>query len=321
MSEPVSSLLHAQLASTFGAHLGTLCERTARALQTSGFTSLLVHAGSLLDDLPGRPHLPLRGPRAVQGVGAAAGCPGQLRVVRARDAPAPDPAPAAGLLVPESRRPRRITGSPHFDLRSAPDRAAARALLPHDLSGTAYIGDALPELAAWGVGAVNPAALMRRLDYVRAVKTPYELAVPARSQPPGRARTPRRRPRLPRRCLGVRNRARIPQGLRAARAGASLQPDHRAELRRCRAALPGAAEAPAAGALLAAHRRRCRVCRLRERHHAHLLGRGRRLRRPDRAPGPHAAGAVRAGARRGGLARHAPAGPPPDRRGACARRT
>jgi Xaa-Pro dipeptidase len=63
----------------------------------------------------------------------------------------------------------------HVDVRSVPDRAAARAQLPKDLSRTAYIGDAIPELGSWGVGAVNPRALMRRLDYVRAVKSPYEL--------------------------------------------------------------------------------------------------------------------------------------------------
>jgi hypothetical protein len=63
----------------------------------------------------------------------------------------------------------------HFDVRSVANRSAARAELPKDLSRTAYLGDALPELAAWGVRAVNPPALVRRLDYVRAAKTPYEL--------------------------------------------------------------------------------------------------------------------------------------------------
>jgi Xaa-Pro dipeptidase len=173
MSEPVSSL-HAQLASTFGPHLGTLCERTARALQTSGFTSLLVHAGSLREIFQDDRTYPFE-----------AHAPFKVWV------PLQD-APDSFVWFEPGTRPRLILHQPqdywyqsaqtpqdywvsHFDLRSAPDRAAARALLPHDLSRTAYIGDALPELAAWGLGAVNPAALMRRLDYVRAVKTPYEL--------------------------------------------------------------------------------------------------------------------------------------------------
>jgi Xaa-Pro dipeptidase len=158
----------------FGAHLGTLCERTARALQTSGFTSLLVHAGSLLEIFQDDRTYPFE-----------AHAPFKVWV------PLQD-APDSFVWFEPGTRPRLILHQPqdywyqsaqtpqdywvsHFDLRSAPDRAAARALLPHDLSGTAYIGDALPELASWGVGAVNPAALMRRLDYVRAVKTPYEL--------------------------------------------------------------------------------------------------------------------------------------------------
>ena len=174
MSEPVSSLLHTQLASMFGAHLGTLCERTARALQTSGFTSLLVHAGSLLEIFQDDRTYPFE-----------AHAPFKVWV------PLQD-APDSFVWFEPGTRPRLILHQPqdywyqsaqtpqdywvsHFDLRSAPDRAAARALLPHDLSRTAYIGDALPELASWGVGAVNPGALMRRLDYVRAVKTPYEL--------------------------------------------------------------------------------------------------------------------------------------------------
>src|SRR6202035_5516864 len=64
----------------------------------------------------------------------------------------------------------------HFEIRTAADRAEARAQLPADLSRAAYIGDAFPELTRWGIGAINPGHLMRRLDHARAVKTPYELA-------------------------------------------------------------------------------------------------------------------------------------------------
>jgi Xaa-Pro dipeptidase len=64
----------------------------------------------------------------------------------------------------------------HFDVLPVPDIAAARAALPRDLSRAACIGDALPELAAWGLAAPNPRTLMRMLDYDRAVKSPYELA-------------------------------------------------------------------------------------------------------------------------------------------------
>jgi Xaa-Pro dipeptidase len=166
--------LNAQLTITFGPHLSQLCERTARALQASGFGSLLVHAGSLLevfqDDrtYPFKAHAPFR------------------VWVPLNDAPdsfvwfEPGARPRLLLNQPvdywyQSAQTPEAYWVPHFDLRSIPDRAAARALLPRDLSRTAYIGDSFPELASWGIAAVNPPALMRRLDYVRAAKSPYEL--------------------------------------------------------------------------------------------------------------------------------------------------
>ena len=204
------------------------------------------------------------------------------------------------------RRPRATTGCEHFDVRSVADRSAARAALPKDLSRTAYIGDALPELAAWGVRAVNPPALVRRLDYVRAAKTPYELV-----------------------CLREANRLGAlghQAAAEAFRAGASEFEIELAFLRACgqrEQELPynpiialnegGAvlhyqvlAAAAAAGALFAADRCRRRVRRLRQRHHPHLLGRGSGLRRADPAHGPDAAEPVRPGTRRGRLARHSP---------------
>jgi Xaa-Pro dipeptidase len=53
---------------------------------------------------------------------------------------------------------------------------AAREALPRQLAKTAWIGDALPELDSWGLAAINPPDLIRRLDYARACKTPYEIA-------------------------------------------------------------------------------------------------------------------------------------------------
>jgi Xaa-Pro dipeptidase len=169
-----SASLTAQLESTFGPHLEQLCARTAQALEACGFSSLLVHSGSLLevfaDDrtYPFEPHAPFK--------------------VWVPLADAPD----SFLWFEPGSRPRLILNQPedywyksaetpedywvrHFDLRSVPQRAAARAQLPRDLSRCAYIGDAIPELPSWNVGAINPPALMRRLDYVRAAKTAYEL--------------------------------------------------------------------------------------------------------------------------------------------------
>jgi len=162
------------LAETFGPHLDAVRARSAAALAACGYRGLLVHSGSLLtvfeDDrsYPFEANAPFR--------------------VWAPVADAPD----SFIWFEPDKRPRLIFHSPrdywhkaaqlpeaywtrHFDIRIVGERGAARAQLPQDLARSAYIGDALPELTAWGVGAINPRHLMRRLDYARALKSPYEL--------------------------------------------------------------------------------------------------------------------------------------------------
>jgi Xaa-Pro dipeptidase len=170
----MSASLTAQLAATFGPHLEQLCARTARALEASGYSSLLVHSGSLLEVFEDDRTYPFE-----------AHAPFKVWV------PLAD-APDSFVWFEPGARPRLILNQPqdywyksaqipedywvpHFDLRSVPDRDAARAQLPKDLAGCAYIGDAFPQLGTWGLKAINPPSLMRRLDYARAAKTPYEL--------------------------------------------------------------------------------------------------------------------------------------------------
>src|SRR5215472_17435539 len=47
MSDPTAKL-STDLESSFGPHLAAVCGRTARALETYGYSGLLVHSGSLL---------------------------------------------------------------------------------------------------------------------------------------------------------------------------------------------------------------------------------------------------------------------------------
>ena len=166
--------LETTLSATFGPHLERLCATTAQALEASGFGSLLVHSGAPLtifeDDrtYPFEAHAPFK--------------------VWVPVADAPD----SFIYFVPGRRPQLLFHSPadywhkaaalpqaywtqHFDIRPVTDRDAARKALPQNLSNTAYIGDLIPELPAWAVAAVNPRNLMQRLDFVRAVKTPYEL--------------------------------------------------------------------------------------------------------------------------------------------------
>jgi Xaa-Pro dipeptidase len=165
----------ARLGGTFGAHLEAVCERSARALTASGYAGLVVHSGSLLsvfeDDrtYPFEANAPFKVWVPLQD---AADCfvwfePGSApRLIIHR----------SGDYWHKSADLPQAYWTRHFEVRTAADRAGARAQLPADLSRAAYIGDALPELTRWGIGAINPRHLMRRLDYARAVKTPYELA-------------------------------------------------------------------------------------------------------------------------------------------------
>jgi Xaa-Pro dipeptidase len=174
MPEPISPRSR-ELASTFGAHLATVERRAAEALALSGFSGLLVHSGALLDvfqddrTYPFQANAPFKVWAPVDDapdsfVWFEPGVRARLVLHQPRDYWYKSAQTPAGYWVE------------HFDIRPVPDRAAARGQLPKDLSGAAYIGEPFAELSGWGLKAHNPAALMRRLDYARAAKTPYELA-------------------------------------------------------------------------------------------------------------------------------------------------
>lgn len=166
--------LQARLESTFAAHIETVCARTARALEECGHSGLLVFAGDLqpvFEDDRTYPY-EVNAPFKVW-------------------APLAD-APGSFVWFEPGRQPRLIIERPddywykptdlpqgywvrYFDIHTAPDRAAVRALLPTDLSRAAYVGEVFTGLGHWGVAATNPRPLTRRLDYARASKTPYEL--------------------------------------------------------------------------------------------------------------------------------------------------
>ncbi len=160
---------------TFVAHLESIAQRTARALETCGFGSLLIHSGAppmvFLDDQA---------------------YPFKANAAFKLWAPLTDVADCFLFFEP-GRKPQLLFHRPQdywhkpadlpdsfwthfFELHAVTDRVAARLFLPEDLSRTAYLGEGLPELIQWGVGAINPHPLVSHLDYQRATKTPYELA-------------------------------------------------------------------------------------------------------------------------------------------------
>jgi len=159
---------------TFGAHLQAVCERSAGALDSCGYDGLLVYAGSPMPVFEDDRTYPFETNAPFKVWAPLTDAPGSFLWF--------EPGSVPRLIV---ERPQDYWHKPadepqgywvrHFDVRIAADRAAAHAELPSDLSHAAYIGDPFVELTAWGVGAVNPQALMRRLDYARAAKTPYEL--------------------------------------------------------------------------------------------------------------------------------------------------
>lgn len=175
MNTPATPLNAPSWPELFAAHLDVVQKRSAEALAETGFASLLVHAGTppllFLDDN----HLPFK-----------AQAPFKVW------APLLD-APDSFVFFTPGRKPLLLVNQPvdywhqaprtpddywtsGFQIVSVADRAAARAALPKDLSGTAFIGAPFPELLSWGPKAINPEHLIAHLDYPRAAKTPYEVA-------------------------------------------------------------------------------------------------------------------------------------------------
>jgi Xaa-Pro dipeptidase len=159
----------------FASHLETVQKRSADALAKTGYDALLIHAGTppliFLDDhhLPFKAHAPFK--------------------VWAPLNDAPDsfvyftPGKKPQLLVHQpidywhkSPELPRTYWSSGFEILSCPTREATRAILPRDLSRTAFIGVPFNELLSWGVGTINPEHLLAQLDFARASKTPYEIA-------------------------------------------------------------------------------------------------------------------------------------------------
>jgi Xaa-Pro dipeptidase len=159
----------------FASHLESVQRRTASALASCGFDALLLHSGTapliFLDDH----HLPFR----VQA---------PFKVW----APLLD-APDSMVYFTPGKKPLLLINQPvdywhksptlpdaywtqSFEIRSVPDRAAARGALPRDLSRAAFIGAPFQELMSWGPASINPEHLMAQLDFGRAAKTPYEIA-------------------------------------------------------------------------------------------------------------------------------------------------
>ncbi|RZA21576.1 MAG: Xaa-Pro dipeptidase [Lysobacteraceae bacterium] len=164
----------ATLASLYPQHLAELQARTAQALQRGGFDHLLVPSGTLLyqvfDD---RDY-----PYAVNPQFKA-----WLPVTRA---------PGSWLVITPGAKPKLVFLQPHdywhvvpeapagywvdqFDIAiiRTPDEAAQH--LPRDVARCAILGE--PQSAVGPFVPNNPQAVVACLEYQRAFKTPYEIAM------------------------------------------------------------------------------------------------------------------------------------------------
>jgi Xaa-Pro dipeptidase len=166
--------LRAQLDATYPAYLQAVVDRFTRALALASFDGVLIHSGTS-PEFFGDDH----------GYAFKVNAPFKVW------APLTD-VPDCFIWFEPGKRPQLLLHQPadywhkpavtpesywtaHFDIHPVPDRQAARALLPQDLGNAAWIGEALPELESWGLVHLNPPHFLRRVDFERAAKTPYEL--------------------------------------------------------------------------------------------------------------------------------------------------
>ena len=173
MSE-AQSHLQKSLDTSFAAHIEAVCQRTAEALAHCGYSGLLVYAGSPPMVFEDDRTYPFRANAPFKVWAPLSDAPGSFVWF----IPGSVPRLFIERLEDYWHKPTDLPQGywvRHFDVQAVADRAGVRSLLPSDLSRAAYIGDLFDGLEEFHLGALNPRPLMRRLDYVRAVKTPYEL--------------------------------------------------------------------------------------------------------------------------------------------------
>lgn len=174
-SDSGAPMPHAALEQLYVEHLAEVGQRTAAALERSGFESVVVHAGEMLGLFVDDQHYPYKAHPPFKWWLPLLDAPGSMVYFK----PGQRPKLVFHVETDFWYQPATLPqgGWPaQFEIIVVHSREAARAALPDNLSRTAWIGDPLPELIGWGIAAINPPDLIRRLDYTRAYKTPYEIA-------------------------------------------------------------------------------------------------------------------------------------------------
>src|SRR5262249_19252244 len=148
----------------FSSHLEVVKQRTAAALASTGYDSLLLHSGTppllFLDDH----HLPFRVQAPFKVWAPILDAPDSFVFFR----PGKQPQLLINQRIDYWPKPPTLPDAywtRAFDIVSVATREAARGVLPKDLSRTAFIGAPFQELVSWGPASINPEHLIAQLDF------------------------------------------------------------------------------------------------------------------------------------------------------------
>lgn len=158
----------------FPAHVAELRSRTDRALAAVGFDAVVIQSGEPIGLARDDQHYPYKAHPYFKWWVPLNDAAGSLIHYRAGTRPQLIFFVATDFWY----QPAALPEAPwvnEFDVVIVHSHEQVRGVLPTDLSRTVWLGDPLPELGSYGMAAVNPDALLRRLDYTRARKTPYEI--------------------------------------------------------------------------------------------------------------------------------------------------
>ncbi len=166
---------HQEVARLYPAHLAEVSRRTADALEHSKLEAVILHAGEPIGLFLDDQHYPFKAHPPFKSWAPLLDAPGSMIVFRAGSRPKLIFYVETDFWYQPAKLPESWWTA-HFEIIEVHSKQESRAALPKDLSKTAWIGDPLPELIGWRVASTNPSDLMRRLDFTRARKTPYEIA-------------------------------------------------------------------------------------------------------------------------------------------------
>ena len=175
MTAPARSLSNAPTREAlFRDHVAELRARTDQALAAAGFDGVIFQSGEPLGLARDDQHYPYKAHPYFKWWVPLADAPGSLVHYRKGSRPQLIFFVATDFWYHAATLPQEAWVS-EFDVVIVHSSDEVRTALPQDLSRTAWLGDPLAELGSYGLAAVNPADLLRRLDYTRARKTAYEI--------------------------------------------------------------------------------------------------------------------------------------------------